>query len=97
MFRMLIHPSSGACDLFIEFFHGFYCSDVVWLGWCGIRVQAEAIASACIRNKTRDIKLVFLYSTIKIMHGPINIRFLRYILISWNMADQFQLTGGPHN
>ena len=23
MFRMLIHPSSGACDLFVEFFHGF--------------------------------------------------------------------------
>jgi len=25
MFRMLIHPSSGACDLFVELFHGFYC------------------------------------------------------------------------
>ena len=23
MFRMLIHPSSGACDLFVELFHGF--------------------------------------------------------------------------
>jgi len=26
MFRMLIHPSSGACDLFDELFHGLYCS-----------------------------------------------------------------------
>ena len=26
MFRMLIHPSSGACDLFVELFHGLYCS-----------------------------------------------------------------------
>jgi len=50
MFRMLIHPSSGACDLFVELFHGLYCSGsmcvwcyfVVWLGWCGIRMQAEA-------------------------------------------------------
>jgi len=25
-FRMLIHPSSGACDLFVELFHGLYCS-----------------------------------------------------------------------
>jgi len=25
-FWMLIHPSSGACDLFVELFHGFYCS-----------------------------------------------------------------------
>jgi len=26
MFRMLIHPSSGACDLFVKLFHGLYCS-----------------------------------------------------------------------
>jgi len=24
VFRMLIHPSSGACDLFVELFHGLY-------------------------------------------------------------------------
>ena len=50
MFRMLIHPSSGACDLFVELFHVLYCSGsmcvgvtgVVWLGWCGILMQAEA-------------------------------------------------------
>ena len=24
MFRMLIHPSLGACDLFVELFHGLY-------------------------------------------------------------------------
>ena len=27
-------------------------------------------------NKTSDIKLVFLYSTIKMVHGPINIRLI---------------------
>ena len=26
MFRMLIHPSSGAYDLFVELLHGLYCS-----------------------------------------------------------------------
>ena len=26
MFRMLIHPSSGAYDLCVELFHGLYCS-----------------------------------------------------------------------
>jgi len=49
MFRMLIHPSSEACDLFVELFHGLYCSGsmcvvvnvVVRLGWCGIRMQAS--------------------------------------------------------
>jgi len=40
MFRMLIHPSSGACDLFVELFHGLYCSGstcvgvMLWFG-CG--------------------------------------------------------------
>ena len=47
MFRMLVHPSSGACDLFVELFHVLYCSGsmcvgVVWMGWCGILMQAEA-------------------------------------------------------
>jgi len=38
MFRMLIQPSSGACDLFDELFHGLYCSGsmcvsvTVWFG-----------------------------------------------------------------
>ena len=42
MFRMLIHPSSGACDLFVELFHGLYCSVsmcagvTVWFGWGGM-------------------------------------------------------------
>jgi len=37
MFRMLIHPFSGACDLFVELFHGLYCS-----------VRIEFIALACL-------------------------------------------------
>jgi hypothetical protein len=42
MFRMLIHPSWGACDLFVELFHGLYCSGTmcvgvtVWFGWGGV-------------------------------------------------------------
>jgi hypothetical protein len=42
MFRMLVHPSSGACDLFAELFHGLYCYGVVRLGWSDIFMQAEA-------------------------------------------------------
>ena len=33
MFRMLIHPSSGACDLFIELFHGLYCCGTMRVSW----------------------------------------------------------------
>jgi len=42
MFRMLIHPSSGACDLFVELFHGLYCFGsmsvgvTLWFGWGGV-------------------------------------------------------------
>jgi len=42
MFRMLIHPSSGACDLFAELFHRLYCSGsmcvgvTLWFGWDGV-------------------------------------------------------------
>ena len=42
MFRMLIHPSSGACDLFVELFHGLYSSGsmcvgvILWFGWGGV-------------------------------------------------------------
>ena len=42
MFQMSIHPSSGACDLFVELFHGLSCSVVMrvgvtlWLGWGGV-------------------------------------------------------------
>jgi len=37
IFRILIHPSSGARNLFVELFHGLYCS-----------VRLEVIALACL-------------------------------------------------
>jgi hypothetical protein len=58
MFRILIHPSSRACDLFVELFHGLYCSGTMrvgvalWFGWGGVvsgcRLKHFS-ASACIR------------------------------------------------
>jgi len=42
VFRMLIHPSSGAFDLFVELFHGLYCSGsmcvgfTLWFGYGGV-------------------------------------------------------------
>ena len=32
MFQMLIHPSSQACDLFVELFHVLYCSGTMYVG-----------------------------------------------------------------
>jgi len=42
MSRMLVHPSSGDCDLFVELFYGLYCSGsmcvgvTLWFGWGGV-------------------------------------------------------------
>jgi len=42
MLRKLLHPSSGACDLFDELFRGLYCSGsmgvgvTLWFGWGGV-------------------------------------------------------------
>ena len=35
MLQMLIHPSSGACNLFVELFHGLYWS---------VRIEVIALA-----------------------------------------------------
>ena len=43
MFRMLIHPSSGACNLFVELFHGMYCSGTM---------QAEALQCFSLHKDT---------------------------------------------
>ena len=51
MFRMLIHPSSVACDLFVELFHGLYCSGsmcvgvTLWFGW-GVVVSVYRLKQA---------------------------------------------------
>jgi len=53
MFQMLVHTSSGACDLFIELFHGLYCSGSMCVGvtvWFGIRMQAEALLQPACTN-----------------------------------------------
>ena len=42
MFRMLVHLSSGSCDLYVELFHELYLSGsmcvgvTVWFGWGGV-------------------------------------------------------------
>ena len=49
MFRTLIHPSSGACDLFDELFHGLYCSGsmcvgvTLWFGWSSVVTRCRLV------------------------------------------------------
>ena len=52
-FRMLIHPSSGSCDLFVELLHGLYCSGsmcvgvTLWFG-CGGVVSVCRLRYQCL-------------------------------------------------
>jgi len=60
MFQMLIHPSSGACDLFDELFHGLYCSGsmrvgvTLWFDWGGV-VSGYHTTQANQNNTTHEI------------------------------------------
>ena len=49
VFRMLVHPSSGACDI-VDLFHVLYCSGsmcvgvTLWFGWGGVGSLCSAEA-----------------------------------------------------
>ena len=90
MFRTWIYPSSGARDCVVELPHQIsntqrtenkttvmviqqhsrklLMMDILMSETCWVHKKWNKIAS--------DIKLVFYYSTITMMHGPINIRFI---------------------
>ena len=46
MFQMLIQPSSGACDVFVELFHGLYCSGLMCVG-VTLRFGGGGVVSIC--------------------------------------------------
>ena len=50
MFRMLAHPSSGACELFVDLYHGLYCSGSICVGVTVFYPHAgwRTSASGCI-------------------------------------------------
>ena len=53
MFRLLTHPSSEDCDLFVELFHDLYCSGSMCVGvtlWFGSAGVVSGLPSeACVR------------------------------------------------
>jgi len=64
-FRMLVHPSSGACGLFVKLFHGLYCSDsmyvgvTLWFGWGGVVSECRLkhlVLSNTNTHRTRAIQ-----------------------------------------
>ena len=61
MFRMLVHPSSGACDLFVELFHGLYCSGSMCVGvtlWFGCGGVVSVCRLHTSHNKTHRTRAI---------------------------------------
>ena len=48
MFWMLIHPSSGACNLFVELFHGLYCSVRIEVFTLAYLFSGECLVVTCV-------------------------------------------------
>jgi len=48
MFRMLIQPSSGACDLFVELFHGLCCSVRIEVIVLAYLFSGECLVVTCV-------------------------------------------------
>ena len=65
MFRMLIYPSSGGCDLFIELFHGLYCSGSMCVGftlWFGCGGVVSGCGLKHYQDDARSNKRKIIYS-----------------------------------
>ena len=48
MFWMLIHPSSGVCDLFVELFRGLYCSVKMEVFALAFLFSGECLVMTCV-------------------------------------------------
>jgi hypothetical protein len=61
MFRMLVNPSSGTCDVFVDLFYGLYCSGslcvvvTVWFGWGGLVSLCRLQHTSNQSNTTHEI------------------------------------------
>ena len=90
--------------LILDLFHVLYCSGsmcvgvTVWFVWGGevtlCRLKHcfslhKELSSKWWNNKASDIKLVYLYSTIKMMHGPINMRLKNICLLQLVTAYRY--------
>ena len=48
MYRKLIYPSSGACDLFVELFHALYCSVRIEVFALAYLFSGECLVVTCV-------------------------------------------------
>jgi len=80
MFRKIIHPSSGACDSFVELFHGLYCSGsmyvgvTLWFGWAGVESVCRLRQCLSLCTDQRVQSLMFMMMT-TVLAGNLDYKF----------------------
>ena len=77
MFRLLEQTSSGACDLFVELFHGLYCSGSMCVGvtlWFGL----GGVVSVC------RLRHLLTSETCR----PLNNELIKQVTSSWSLFIQ---------
>jgi len=57
VFRMLIHLSSGACDLFVKLFHGLYCSVRIEVFALVYLFSGECLVVTCVVAMQKPLSL----------------------------------------
>jgi len=92
MFRMLIHPSSGACDLFVELFHGLYCSGsmcvgvTLWFGCGGVVSVWQALAHEITQQISR--MLLRMDALTSETFWALNKEIIMQVTSSWSLFTQ---------
>ena len=95
MFRMLIHPSSGACDLFVELFRGLYCSGLMCVGvtlWygCGGVVSVCRLKHCFSLHTDAPNSLNFYNNAISISYRRSHILTLSHFRRIYQLREKFQ-------
>jgi len=80
MFRMLIHPSSGDCDLFVELFHGVYCS---------VRIEVIAL-ERLFSGECSVVTCVFVLESVflQILAAAMSYEIIKKVTSSWFLFIQ---------
>jgi len=95
-FRKLIHPSSGACDLFFELFHELYCSGSIcvgvtfWFAWSVLVSVCRLRHCTTTHEITQQIsrKLLRMDVLTSEIFWELNNEIIKQVTSSWSLFIQ---------
>jgi hypothetical protein len=86
MFQMLIQPSSGACDLFVELFHGLYCSVRIEVFALSYLFSGECLVVTCV-VVLEGVFLQILAAAVSYGYWVFYVRSMFFDDVSWIYFD----------